>query len=70
MLDICCKVTVRLVSQLQEICLKMEVLFHAGNPMQNQMAEQMAQQMQQNPDLLRQTLDNPYVRVRLCSILL
>eukprot|EP00112_Aurelia_sp_Birch-Aquarium-sp1_P024465 Seg776.3 transcript_id=Seg776.3/GoldUCD/mRNA.D3Y31 product=Ubiquilin-1 protein_id=Seg776.3/GoldUCD/D3Y31 len=36
--------------------------FDFGNPMQNQMAEQMAQQMQQNPDLLRQTMDNPYVR--------
>ena len=35
-----------------------------GNPVQNQMAEQMAQQMAQNPDLLRQTMENPYVRVR------
>lgn len=27
------------------------------------MAEQMAQQMAQNPDLLRQTLENPAIRV-------
>ncbi len=27
------------------------------------MVEQMAQQMSQNPDLLRQTLDNPYIQV-------
>ena len=38
-------------------------VFVLGDPRQNQMAEQMAQQMAQNPELLRQTLDNPFVRV-------
>eukprot|EP00794_Sanderia_malayensis_P009869 gene9869-10879_t len=34
----------------------------AGDPTRPQMVEQMAQQMAQNPDLLRQTLDNPYIQ--------
>lgn len=36
--------------------------FGGGDPLRSQMTEQMAQQMTQNPELIRQTLDNPYVQ--------